>query len=49
MRILGTDIDRRMVERARAGRFTEEDARSAPADALARWFERVDGRLARHA
>jgi chemotaxis protein methyltransferase CheR len=43
VRILGTDIDRRIVERARAGRFTEEDARSAPSDALARSFERVDG------
>jgi len=43
VRILGTDIDRRMVEKARAGRFTEEDARSAPADGLAGSFDRVDG------
>ncbi len=41
--ILGTDIDRRMVDRAREGKFSEDDARSAPADAMKRWFERVDG------
>lgn len=41
--ILGTDIDRRMVERARLGRFTADDARDAPKDALARWFERAGG------
>ena len=29
-RIKGTDIDRRMIERARRGVFTAEDARSAP-------------------
>jgi chemotaxis protein methyltransferase CheR len=38
--ILGTDIDPRMVARAREGRFSAEDARSAPPEALARWFER---------
>ncbi len=41
--VRGTDIDRRMVERAREGRFSEGDARSAPKAALARWFE-PDGR-----
>jgi chemotaxis protein methyltransferase CheR len=41
--IKGTDIDRRMVARARAGRFSEEDARSAPRAALTRHFESVDG------
>ncbi|HEU4656503.1 MAG TPA: protein-glutamate O-methyltransferase CheR [Capillimicrobium sp.] len=41
--IKGTDIDRRMVERARLGRFTDEDARSAPRAELERHFERVDG------
>ena len=41
--IVGTDIDRRMVERAREGRFSDDDARSAPADAMKRWFDRVDG------
>ena len=38
--IEGTDIDRRMVERARAGRFSADDARSAPKGSLERWFER---------
>lgn len=37
--IAGTDLDRRMVERARAGRFTAEDARAAPPALLKRWFE----------
>jgi chemotaxis protein methyltransferase CheR len=41
--VLGTDIDARMVERARAGRFSAEDGRSAPADALRRWFTPIDG------
>jgi chemotaxis protein methyltransferase CheR len=38
--IRGTDIDPRMVARARDGRFTAEDARSAPRAGLERWFER---------
>jgi chemotaxis protein methyltransferase CheR len=38
--IHGTDIDPRMIARARAGRFSADDARSAPATALARWFDR---------
>jgi chemotaxis protein methyltransferase CheR len=37
--VLGTDIDPRMVEQARAGRFSADDARTAPQDALKRWFE----------
>jgi chemotaxis protein methyltransferase CheR len=37
--IHGTDLDRRMVERARKGRFSEEDARTAPPALLERWFE----------
>lgn len=41
--IKGTDIDRRMVERARLGRFSDEDARSAPRAELERHFERVAG------
>jgi chemotaxis protein methyltransferase CheR len=36
----GTDIDGRMVERAGHGWFSDADARSAPADALARHFVR---------
>ena len=38
--ILGTDIDKRMVERARQGRFTVDDARDAPKDGIERWFTR---------
>ena len=41
VRILGTDIDQRMVARAKTGAFTLEDARSAPAAAMERWFERT--------
>jgi chemotaxis protein methyltransferase CheR len=41
VRILGTDIDRRMVARAKAGEFSEADARTAPRAALERWFERT--------
>jgi chemotaxis protein methyltransferase CheR len=40
LEILGTDIDKRMVARAREGRFTIEDARSAPPAQLNRWFDR---------
>jgi chemotaxis protein methyltransferase CheR len=36
--ILGTDIDRRAIERARAGDFSAEDVRDAPPGALARFF-----------
>jgi chemotaxis protein methyltransferase CheR len=38
--VRGTDIDKRMVERAREGRFSPEDARSAPPALLHRWFDR---------
>ena len=40
--IKGTDIDRRMVERARAGAFDDKDAREAPSADIARWFERTE-------
>jgi chemotaxis protein methyltransferase CheR len=40
--IEGTDLDRRMVARARAGRFSAEDARTAPPGLLKRWFEAAD-------
>jgi chemotaxis protein methyltransferase CheR len=43
--IVGTDIDRRMVERARAGIFSSDDARDAPRAARKRWFDERDGRL----
>jgi chemotaxis protein methyltransferase CheR len=42
--ILGTDIDARMVKRARAGIFSVADARDAPTATLASHFELVDGR-----
>jgi len=41
--ILGTDIDRRMVARATEGLFSDEDARTAPPEAMKRHFERVHG------
>ena len=37
--IRGTDIDVRMVERARQGRFSAEDGRTAPRAALQKFFE----------
>ena len=40
--IRGTDIDPRMLERARAGMFSAEDARTVPPASLGRWFEAVD-------
>jgi chemotaxis protein methyltransferase CheR len=43
VQILGTDIDRRMVQRAGEGMFTEEDARTAPTASMERFFERVHG------
>jgi chemotaxis protein methyltransferase CheR len=41
--IQGTDIDRRMVARAREGFFTVDDARTAPRRQLDRWFEEAPG------
>jgi chemotaxis protein methyltransferase CheR len=41
--ILGSDIDPRMVARAREGFFSEDDARDAPRASLERWFDRVSG------
>jgi chemotaxis protein methyltransferase CheR len=41
VRILGTDIDKRMIERARAGFFSAEDARGVDATEMERGFERV--------
>ena len=40
--IHGTDLDKRMVARARAGRFSVEDARTAPPALLQKWFVPVD-------
>lgn len=42
VRILGTDIDRRMVTRAKTAVFSDEDARTAPPAAMQRWFERTE-------
>lgn len=39
--IHGTDIDKRMVERARLGVFSEDDARSAPEQLMRIGFDRV--------
>ena len=41
--IVGTDLDRRMVARARTGEFTAEDARVAPQGLLRKHFEAQDG------
>jgi chemotaxis protein methyltransferase CheR len=41
VQILGTDIDRRMILRAREGVFSPDDARGAPPHALKRFFEPV--------
>ena len=39
VRIRGTDLDRRMVARARQGTFTAEDVRLAPAELINRFFD----------
>jgi chemotaxis protein methyltransferase CheR len=41
MEIQGTDLDKRMVARARTGVFTPEDARTAPVKTLERWFDKT--------
>jgi chemotaxis protein methyltransferase CheR len=43
LEILGTDIDKRMVARAREGDFSEDDARTAPTHELDRWFDPIAG------
>ncbi len=43
--IVGTDIDRRMVERARLGVFSRGDARDVPPRQRGRWFSEHDGML----
>jgi chemotaxis protein methyltransferase CheR len=40
--IAGTDLDKRMVERARKGTFSAEDARTAPPLLLKNWFLPAD-------
>jgi chemotaxis protein methyltransferase CheR len=39
VRILGTDIDRRMVARGGLAEFSHDDARSVPRATMERWFE----------
>lgn len=39
--IKGSDINPRMIERAKRGHFTEEDARDAPPRLLQKYFDRV--------
>jgi len=39
--VRGTDIDPRMIERAKAGVFSSDDARTVPPASLDRWFERT--------
>jgi chemotaxis protein methyltransferase CheR len=39
LEIRGTDIDPRMIERAKAGVFSADDTRTVPAASLSRWFE----------
>jgi chemotaxis protein methyltransferase CheR len=41
VRIQGTDIDQRMVARAKIGEFSAADARTAPTAPMQRWFERT--------
>ena len=41
--IVGTDLDPRMVARARTGEFSAEDVRTAPARLLHRHFEPLEG------
>ena len=43
VRISGTDIDQRMVARAKTGEFSDADARTAPSGVMERWFERTPG------
>ena len=41
--ILGTDIDKRMIERANAAVFSDDDARGVSAEVMERGFERIPG------
>jgi len=46
LRIVATDVDERMIERARRGCFQKSSFRELPADWLAAAFEPTDGRYA---
>jgi chemotaxis protein methyltransferase CheR len=41
VRITGTDIDQRMVARAKLAEFSDADARTVPGGTMERWFERI--------
>ncbi|MGK2878773.1 MAG: CheR family methyltransferase [Solirubrobacterales bacterium] len=41
--IKGTDINPRMIEKARSGQYTDEDARDAPPRLLQKYFDRAPG------
>jgi chemotaxis protein methyltransferase CheR len=41
VRIVGTDIDQRMVARAKKGEFSDADARTVPVATMQRWFDRI--------
>ncbi len=41
VRIVGTDIDHRMITRAKKGEFSDADARTVPAATMERWFDRI--------
>jgi chemotaxis protein methyltransferase CheR len=41
--IKGTDINPRMIEKARRGQFSDEDARDAPPRLLQKYFDKVQG------
>jgi len=42
-KIIGSDIDPRMIERAREGWFSADDARTASPHMLTKYFEKTDG------
>jgi chemotaxis protein methyltransferase CheR len=41
VRIVGTDIDPRMIARAKKGEFSGADARTVPVATMERWFHRI--------
>jgi len=43
--ILATDIDERVIEKARAGRYPEESLKEVPAEVKNQFFKKCDGRI----
>jgi chemotaxis protein methyltransferase CheR len=43
IKVIGTDIDRRMIERARKGTFSDDDARGVPVAQMEHGFVKVPG------